>query len=343
MTNDSAAEKNNLVPNQWYAIARSIDVNKKPVRVVLDNVPYVLFRSHGKISCLHDVCPHRFARLSSGKIVGDRIQCPYHGWQFDGKGYCTHIPIHTGKVPMRYVRTLTACESNGLIFVSQSPQEGFEPYRPTWDGRPFVRAIIKNETKTSLANVAENVLDPTHTLFVHKGIMRGMSAKRSAVDITVTRSTGLNGQRVDVRFDGEERQNGWLSRLLEGKRSRSTGMFIMPGIVELEYWSADQLTLVTTLYFTPINEFHQLGFAVLTGAKNYGLGYLKKMVFVPAMRHVIEQDRTMMDESQANWEENNQPTRAISPTDFIRRSIEDILQGKSISTENEKSTFHFML
>jgi len=31
-------------------------------------------------------CAHRFAPLSMGKIVnGDRIQCPYHGLEYDGR------------------------------------------------------------------------------------------------------------------------------------------------------------------------------------------------------------------------------------------------------------------
>jgi phenylpropionate dioxygenase-like ring-hydroxylating dioxygenase large terminal subunit len=343
MSDVLATKKNDLIANQWYAVARSSDVKRKPVRIVLNNVPYVLFRNDDSLSCLHDICPHRFARLSSGKIIDGTIQCPYHGWQFNGKGHCTFIPVHSGELPKRYVRALSVREVAGLIFVCQSPEEGIEPYSPTWDGRPMVRSILKNETRTNLVNVAENVLDPTHTLFVHKGIMRGLSDKRSAVDISVTRSMGRTGQRVDVRFDGEETQNGWLSRLLEGKRSRSTGMFIMPGVVELEYWSGDQLSLVTTLYFTPISEFHQLGFAVLTGPRKGGLGYFKKMLFVPAMRHIINQDRIMMDEAQSNWETNGKPMRAMSPTDFIRPSIESILAGKRFSKDNEKTTFRFML
>eukprot|EP00277_Geminigera_cryophila_P014471 CAMPEP_0179441258 /NCGR_PEP_ID=MMETSP0799-20121207/24839_1 /TAXON_ID=46947 /ORGANISM="Geminigera cryophila, Strain CCMP2564" /LENGTH=196 /DNA_ID=CAMNT_0021225391 /DNA_START=19 /DNA_END=606 /DNA_ORIENTATION=- len=42
-----------------------------------------------------DVCPHRLAPLSEGRVCplsGD-IECPYHGWTFKGSdGTCTKIP-----------------------------------------------------------------------------------------------------------------------------------------------------------------------------------------------------------------------------------------------------------
>ena len=39
-------------------------------------------------------CPHLGADLSAGgKVVGDCIECPFHGWKFDGKsGQLVDIP-----------------------------------------------------------------------------------------------------------------------------------------------------------------------------------------------------------------------------------------------------------
>jgi phenylpropionate dioxygenase-like ring-hydroxylating dioxygenase large terminal subunit len=343
MSQKSNADPSTFHDHCWYAVSRSQDLGAKPKRIVLNSTAYVLFRGKTGIACLLDICPHRFAPLSEGKIIDGNIECPYHGWRFDGAGRCTAIPVHEGPVPNRIVRSLAVREEFGLIFVCRTPNRGQEPFRPTWDSRPYVRAIVQNETKTSLANVAENVLDPTHTLFVHKGIMRGLNQSRSTVEISVTGSEGDSGPRVDIFFQGEERQNGWLSHLLEGKRSISTGMFMMPGVVELQYWYNGKLSLVTTIYFTPISPHHQLGFAILTGAKNYGLGFLKRLVFVPAMRHIIKQDRQIMDKSQLNWEANGRPLRAMSPTDFIRPSVEAIIDGKAPPTLETPLKLKFLL
>src|SRR5262249_25748529 len=67
--------------NAWYVAAWSDDLADGQLigRTILKQ-PVVLYRSaDGKVAALEDRCPHRFAPLHMGKIVGgDRIQCPYH-------------------------------------------------------------------------------------------------------------------------------------------------------------------------------------------------------------------------------------------------------------------------
>jgi nitrite reductase/ring-hydroxylating ferredoxin subunit len=35
---------------------------------------------------------HRSAKLSEGQVTDGRLECLYHGWQFEGSGACTKIP-----------------------------------------------------------------------------------------------------------------------------------------------------------------------------------------------------------------------------------------------------------
>lgn len=47
----------------------------------------------GDYSALDNVCPHRGGPLGQGAIEGDKIVCPWHGWQFDAKtGAVSHAP-----------------------------------------------------------------------------------------------------------------------------------------------------------------------------------------------------------------------------------------------------------
>ena len=39
-----------------------------------------------------DKCAHRHAPLSEGKLVGDNIQCPYHGLEYNAAGDCVRVP-----------------------------------------------------------------------------------------------------------------------------------------------------------------------------------------------------------------------------------------------------------
>jgi phenylpropionate dioxygenase-like ring-hydroxylating dioxygenase large terminal subunit len=307
----------------WYPVMQSRKLRGKPARVVLNGEALVLFRTSTGISCLRDICPHRFAPLSRGKIVGDSIECPYHGWRFDGSGQCTKIPLYEGPMQKRAVKPFVAQEEFGLIFVTKDAATAVPIHHPKWDDQPYVRKILESDAHTTLEDAVENVLEPVHTLFVHKGLIRGYGSSKSRVTITAK----LQSDVLELEFEGEKKQGGLLSRLLEGERSRAVGTFRMPGIVELEYWGKTGLSLVTTLYFTPVSENRYKGFAIMTGPNAYGLGHIKALLFVPIMRKVISQDLRIMSACCENWDEFGRPQPAMSPLDLARKGIEALVRG----------------
>jgi phenylpropionate dioxygenase-like ring-hydroxylating dioxygenase large terminal subunit len=68
-------------------MATSAELTDQPLKVRAMGLDFVVFRdTQGKANCLANVCTHRGGNLAGGKIKGDCIQCPYHGWQFDGEG-----------------------------------------------------------------------------------------------------------------------------------------------------------------------------------------------------------------------------------------------------------------
>lgn len=64
----------------------------------------VVFRGQdGKAYVMDAYCPHLGANLAvGGRVVGNCIECPFHGWQFRGEdGRCVRIPYaEKGKVMM---------------------------------------------------------------------------------------------------------------------------------------------------------------------------------------------------------------------------------------------------
>ncbi len=42
--------------------------------------------------CMQDICPHRLAPLSEGRVEGGQLHCAYHGWRFDERGACVLVP-----------------------------------------------------------------------------------------------------------------------------------------------------------------------------------------------------------------------------------------------------------
>ncbi len=58
---------------------------------------------NGEYAALDNVCPHRGGPLGQGVIEGDKLVCPWHGWQFDPKsGAVEHAPEQ--KVPTYPIR-----------------------------------------------------------------------------------------------------------------------------------------------------------------------------------------------------------------------------------------------
>lgn len=317
----------------WHPVLRARKLGRKPVRVMLQGQALVLFRTERGIAALRDMCPHRAASLSGGRVVGGEVECPYHGWRFNGEGRCTHIPLHEGEVPRRFVPRWEARESHGLIFVTRDAALAGPIPLPVWDGQPSVQVILESEAVATVADACENVLDPVHTLFVHKGLIRSGSG-----GARVTMQARIERGELVMRYQGEVRQDGLLSRLLEPDRDRAVQRLRRPGTVSLEYWGKTRLSLVTTLYFTETAPERIRGFAVMTGPRQGGLGWLKAVIFLAIMRKVIAQDLAIMRDATENWLAAGRPKHAASPLDMLRPMIERVLEGETGDVPPEELT-----
>uniref|UniRef100_T1JNQ2 Rieske domain-containing protein n=1 Tax=Strigamia maritima TaxID=126957 RepID=T1JNQ2_STRMM len=108
-------------PNGWFALAEIKDVPNGTVKSVTAlGQHFAVFRTNeGKVYVVDAYCPHLGADLGvGGRVIGNCIECPFHGWQFDGKnGECIHIP-YTDKIPaFAKIKTWTAVERMGWVFV----------------------------------------------------------------------------------------------------------------------------------------------------------------------------------------------------------------------------------
>jgi phenylpropionate dioxygenase-like ring-hydroxylating dioxygenase large terminal subunit len=71
----------------WHPVLLGKHLKRQPVGVRADGVDLAIFRTaSGKLGAFEDNCPHRRMKLSLGKVVGERLQCLYHGWSFDCEG-----------------------------------------------------------------------------------------------------------------------------------------------------------------------------------------------------------------------------------------------------------------
>ncbi len=78
----------------WFPVARATEVGTAPVPVSAAGRSYVVVRLRpgGEVSAFPARCPHRLVPLTTASVVEGRLQCPAHGWRFDGEGRCAQIP-----------------------------------------------------------------------------------------------------------------------------------------------------------------------------------------------------------------------------------------------------------
>lgn len=79
----------------------------------------VVFRTEEGSACiLNAYCPHLGAHLGVGsRVVGDCVECPFHGWQFRGNdGQCTAIPYSLGKGIKLYFASQCFIKKNNVLF-----------------------------------------------------------------------------------------------------------------------------------------------------------------------------------------------------------------------------------
>ena len=81
-----------FVRNAWYVAGWSSEFYNGLISVSILDEKIVMFRnSKGKVIALKDCCPHRFLPLSMGKLIGDDIQCGYHGITYNCDGDCPNL------------------------------------------------------------------------------------------------------------------------------------------------------------------------------------------------------------------------------------------------------------
>ena len=165
------------IPNGWYAVDFARDLHPGDVKSIhYFGQDLVLFRGRsGAAHVLDAYCPHVGAHLGEGgRVMGDTVRCPFHGWQFDGAtGNCAKIPYCERIPPKARVRAWEVVERNGFIFVwhhaEGKPPEWDVPYAPEFDDPDWVEPrSFAIEVPIHVQDMHENNMDPVHFEYVHR-------------------------------------------------------------------------------------------------------------------------------------------------------------------------------
>jgi vanillate O-demethylase monooxygenase subunit len=183
--------------NVWYVAALASEVGLRPMARTICGEPILLLRKEdGSCVAAGNRCPHRFAPLDRGTVVGDGIvQCPYHGLQFDGaSGRCVHNPHGDGKIPeAARIPSYPLVERHGLLWLwlgdksladpAAIPDFSFmtDPAFRTQTGAIHVQANYEL--------IVDNLMDLSHVEYLHAGGLGSEAIKRGKIEVTQAGST----------------------------------------------------------------------------------------------------------------------------------------------------------
>ena len=268
--------------NFWYAMAESHSFTAdKPTRVRRLYQNFVLFRdAEGQVRCLHDVCTHRGGSLGAGRMRDGHVECPYHGWQFDGVGTCKKIPSlgpgSEDKIPGRTkVDSYPVQEKFGIIFafLGDLPEEERPPLMmPDWNPQNIEypedtwRWVTQSwGIKTNYERCVENGIDPSHNEYVHRahGFMGARDEYRVNELEPVKHTWGAGfwhrfyapPSTHDVLYKGEDK------RTSEGDLNVSAG-FNGPNQVWTYIHITSKNWMHQYLYETPIDDYNTQAFNI---------------------------------------------------------------------------------
>jgi pheophorbide a oxygenase len=210
-------------PRTWVPIASTYELDPdRPTPLQFLGQKYVTYQDNDENwVVLDDVCPHRLAPLSEGRVDREKnaIQCSYHGWEYNSTGNCIRIPQANAEIEnsalsstRSSVASYPAYVENKILFVWPWKEDVLSIAGKAWacpEGmmekiNPVV-ATFTRDLPYGWEALVENLIDPSHVPFAH----HGLQGKRSdAIPINMTFPT-VKGEE-GFSFNWEDRTMGMM-------------------------------------------------------------------------------------------------------------------------------------
>ena len=161
-------------PTGWYAVAFSRDLGRGAITsTVLAGRERVLFRGEsGEVAMLGAHCPHMGAHLGvGGRVVGDAIRCPMHGFSFGRDGACVATGYGTKPPPTCIAQSATVIEHGGVILAyhdDRGEASRWQPPAPSFEGFTPLRTHLLRKVASHPQETTENSVDLGHFAVVHR-------------------------------------------------------------------------------------------------------------------------------------------------------------------------------
>jgi 5,5'-dehydrodivanillate O-demethylase len=162
----------NLLRRYWHPVGVSEQIGSKPKRIKVLGEELMVYRgADGQVALMQLRCAHRSLALDYGRVEGNCIRCPYHGWLYDASGQCIEQPAEPeGSGFKEKVKLLSykVQEFSGLVFGYMGPDPA--PVLPLFDVLRMddgVKGIQVRNVNANFFNHVENIVDVSHLAWLH--------------------------------------------------------------------------------------------------------------------------------------------------------------------------------
>jgi len=159
-----------VLSRSWFPVARTDEVADRPAKARLLDVDLVIYRTSCVARVARDLCFHRGAALSMGRVEGHVIVCPYHGFRYGPDGRCTGVPAHPDMAipPKLRIITFPTTERFGLIWTTLNGDDESLPDFEAWDDPDFHAILAPTiDINGSAGRQVEGFLDVAHFAWAH--------------------------------------------------------------------------------------------------------------------------------------------------------------------------------
>jgi hypothetical protein len=242
-----------LDPNYWYAVEQSHALAKgKAVEVKFWGTSVAVYRDdRGVVHAVEDRCAHRQLKLSAGVVMGDRLVCRYHGWEYDGDGRLARVPhdLFGHKLPACKLRSYPVRIRYGLIWVFFGAEERARstpmPEIPELEGPKAWACVPVDFTwRAHHSMIIDNVSDFTHAFLHRKYQPFSNDSKLTRLEST--------GDKVSLSYDTKVGYGKISGLFVDRKRVDTSAMNLC---YDYPYqWSNTDDQIKHWLFVLPIDE-----------------------------------------------------------------------------------------
>lgn len=306
----------------WYAIGLPKEFNNYiPQKVTVRDVNYIIWKDDNGYYGLKDVCSHQGSSFQGGNVINDTINCPYHGYVFNGTcGDLIEIPDMTIKKNNCYnVKSFKVIEKDGIIFINTIPitlenfyiiDSNYIWIEPESINPKQKAVILTKEFYHNAKFVTVNSLDICHIGFVHT-----FGNKKSPNPVSNTQIQKCNDTTFHYKISYE---------YLAGEKSLVNSVYNFSKIIVENEYVQPHTTVARVIFGNfsstiitiaqPISQFKTRLFVkayrnywyfntssnIFEGIRNIIINYIGDLLTYYTMYETLEQDKKIVDNISYN-------------------------------------------